>query len=133
MNTLSACPYCGESILPGAAFCRQCGEELERDTPEWKQPGAVRRDCESHRAGLIVLLASAGLILSFLPVLALIGVPLCFAAWRISRADLQKMHAGLMDPQGMASTLFGKRWSIVGMIVGSIWLVVFLFVGLTVL
>lgn len=130
MDTTTVCPYCGESLLPGAAFCRHCGEDLEPDRPEWEQPGAVRRDCESHRGGLIVLLAVVGLVLSFLHVLAVIGVPLCFAAWRMSRADLARMHAGQMDPEGMAPTLFGKRWSIIGLIVGPIWLMVLLVVFL---
>ncbi len=125
MDTTTACPYCGESILPGAAFCRHCGEDLAQDKPEWERPGAVRQDCESHRAGLIVPLAVVGLVLSFLHILAVIGTPLCFVAWRMSRADLQKMRTGQMDPEGMASTLFGKRWSIIGMIVGSIWLMLF--------
>ena len=126
MDTITACPYCGESILPGAAFCRHCGEELEQDKPEWERPGAVRRDCESHRAGLIVPLAVVGLMLSWLHILAVIGIPLCFTVWRMSKADLQKMHAGQMDPQGMSSTLFGKRWSVIGMVVGSFWVVVLL-------
>jgi hypothetical protein len=128
MNSLTACPYCGESVHPRAEFCRHCGEDLTRDMLEGERPIAVRRDCESHRAGLIVPMAIAGLVLSFLHILAVIGMPLCFAAWRMSRTDLDKMRAGLMDPEGMTSTLFGNRWSIIGMIVGSIWLVLFVVV-----
>jgi hypothetical protein len=130
MDTTTLCPYCGESLLPGASFCRHCGEDLERGKPEWEQPGAVRRDCESHRGGLIGPLTVVGLILSFLHIFAVIGLPICFAALQMSRDDLAKMHAGRMDPEGMASTLFAKRWSVIGLIVGSIWLVVILVVFL---
>lgn len=119
------CSFCG-GVLPGAAaFCRHCGEDLEGARPEWERPGAVRRDCEPHRAGLIQFLGLAGMVLCFLHVLAVIGLPLCFAGWRMSRHDVQKMQAGLMDPAGLSSTLFGKRWCILGMVIGGLWLVVF--------
>ncbi|OAI53355.1 hypothetical protein AYO44_16065 [Planctomycetaceae bacterium SCGC AG-212-F19] len=123
------CPHCG-GLLPGAvAFCRHCGEDLQDEPPEWECGGAVRRDCEPHRGGLIQLIGLAGMVLCFLHFLALVGLPLCLAGLMMSRTDLRKMHAGEMDPAGLAATLFGKRWCIIGMVIGGLWLVVFFFVA----
>jgi hypothetical protein len=132
METLTTCPFCGQAVPAQATFCRHCGEDIAEPKPEWQQPGSVRRDCESHRGGLLLGLAVIGVLLAFLHVLAVIGLPLCVAVWRMSREDLRKMQAGLMDPRGLANTRSARQWGVVGMIIGSMWLVVFFFVLLAV-
>jgi hypothetical protein len=96
----------------------------------WERPGAVRRDCEPHRALLLGLLARAGLPLMVvsaalnvcvLPAVALGGVfpavpflaavlataatwGLAGCLWWACHRDLALMRAGRMDPEGRRAT-----------------------------
>lgn len=76
----------------------------------WEMPGAVRRDCESHRAELLSWLAPVAFWASlFIPCTAgisgLVGLPLAVGVCRMARADLGRMDRGLMDPDGREATL----------------------------
>jgi hypothetical protein len=89
-------------------------QEVDRDeVPPWEQLGAVRRDCEPHRAGLVLWLGMFGIVsgaaslLFFFPLL--VGLPLGLAAWWMGRRDLAKMRKGLMDPSGEGDTWWGTR------------------------
>ena len=66
-RSLRACPYCREDIPRDAALCRYCGEQVGREDdalPPWEREGALRRDVESHRGGLILALGIGGMIAS---------------------------------------------------------------------
>jgi len=120
-----ACPYCAERIPASAARCRYCGEALDDDRPEWERPGAVRRDCEPHRGGLVLVLGIIGLCLSFPHILAVMGLPLSLAAWIMGSSDLARMKAGEMDPQGQANTRGGRICGIIGTVISLLWFAVF--------
>jgi hypothetical protein len=89
----------------------------------WELPGAVRRDCEPHRADLLLLLGyvgaaccAAGLATAVfacgIPPFAtgvlltctVAGIPCGLTGWLLARRDLRLMRAGLMDPAGMSGT-----------------------------
>src|SRR5262249_26596186 len=101
------CPYCWEGIPKNAGYCRFCGEDLDKGKREWERRGAVRRDCEPHRGGLILTLGIVGLVASFLHILAIVGLPLSIAAWSMAQTDIKQIEAGQMDPQGLSNTQAG--------------------------
>ena len=83
------------------------------DPPEcedrpWQRPGAVRRDCEPHRAGLLRALSVAALLCAglagclALPTIG--GLVLGAAVWLLGRRDRALMSAGLMGPAGRGET-----------------------------
>lgn len=74
------------------------------DVPPWEQEGAIRRDCEPHRAELQKL-SSACMVLSGFAVASfgltgLLAFPLGLLVWLLSQADLREMAEGRMDPAG---------------------------------
>jgi hypothetical protein len=104
--------------------------QSEDDPRPWERPGAVRRDCEPHRALLLGLLARAGLPLMAVsaalnvcvpPAVALGGViaavpflaavlatgatwVLAGGLWWACHRDLALMWDGRMDPEGRRAT-----------------------------
>src|SRR6516165_2275482 len=99
------------------------GGHPDNDDRPWERPGAVRRDCEPHRAGLLQALGNVGLVFSAaglvaalclcaLPLVAvvillpcsLLGVPCGLTARALARRDLLMMRAGLMDRAGIGRT-----------------------------
>jgi hypothetical protein len=103
------------------------------DRQPWEEPGAVRRDCEPHRAALLGLIVRAGAPLALVSAilnsiwplgvalglrgfgptgLDLAALPATAATWGLaggvgwaSRRDLALMRAGRMDPEGRAATV----------------------------
>lgn len=83
-------------VKPGA----DCAE-----VAPWEEPGAIRRDCEPHRAELLMKLSTAsvvfaGLAPATLGLAGLLAVSLGLAVWVLSHVDLQKMEKGDTDPSG---------------------------------
>src|SRR5437868_5323697 len=66
--------------------------------------GEVRRDCEPHRGPFLQLLGAVCMLLGALSLCLLLpslaGFPLGLWVWRMARGDQEKMHVGLMDPDG---------------------------------
>jgi hypothetical protein len=96
----------------------------EADDPRpWLQPGAVRRDCEPHRGGLLrglgivsLVVPFAGLVIS--PAIGIVaGVSLGLTIWVLAGRDLAKMDAGVMDPNGRRQTRSSRRWALAGVLV----------------
>lgn len=120
MRVLLTCPSCGAVLAPGARRCRSCRLDLREAEESFARWGSyVRRDCEPHRGLWIVLagntsvvLAAVALCLFGLP--ALVGLPLGVVAWVMGNADLAKIRAGQMDPQGLRQTRSGREAGIVG-------------------
>jgi hypothetical protein len=81
--------------------------ELDGVRP-WERGGAVRRDCEPHRAEMLCKLAEIASLLAVLAVicgvLALASLPLGFAVYRMAGHDLDQMGAGTMDREGEHKT-----------------------------
>ncbi len=81
--------------------------------------GQVRRDCEPHRGSFLKLLGAVSMLLgalsvcTFLP--SLVAFPLGLWLWRTARADQEKMHVGLMDPNGKQAAEVARIWAINGM------------------
>ena len=92
----------------------------ENELPPWEQPGAVRRDCESHRAGLVKLLMRISIFFTiFAPCCGIPGIPgaaFGLAGWLVARHDLRRMAAGRMDPEGLEPTRDAMQKAIVSMI-----------------
>jgi hypothetical protein len=80
---------------------------LSDDRP-WERPGAVRRDCERHRAETLRALSVTALVCAgcaaCLAVPAVVGLVLGVAVWFVGRRDRAMMSAGLMDPAGLVGT-----------------------------
>ena len=91
------------------------------DPQPWEEPGAVRRDCEPHRAHLLLRLGSVGFLLGLLSPLAVpavFAVGLGAAVNAMGRRDLARMAAGTMVPSGAADTRVALRWGDVAMALG---------------
>jgi hypothetical protein len=87
----------------------------------WQEPGAVRRDCEPHRAHLLLRLGSVGFLLGLLSPLALPGLlaaALGVAVHEMGKRDLARMAAGRMDPQSEADTRLAMWRGDVGTVLG---------------
>jgi hypothetical protein len=87
------------------------------DVQPWNRPGAVRRDCDAHRAQLLHLLSLAAFWLCLLlpctvGLTGLVGVGIAFTVWRMARADLGQMERGLMDPEGWEATKKAKHLAV---------------------
>jgi hypothetical protein len=86
----------------------------------WERPGEVRRDAESHRGQLLVVLGTVsvacGLSAFLLLAPALFGLPVGAAALAMARRDLRKMRAGLMDCRGIDKTGEGRALAAFGLI-----------------
>jgi hypothetical protein len=93
---------------------------VDEDDRPWELPGAVRRDVEPHRGGLLWWLGVTSLLFGGLaPVLvvtALIALPLGVTVWVLARRDLRKMAAGAMDPGGRGLTTEARDSGAVGAI-----------------
>jgi hypothetical protein len=101
--------------------------ETDDAVPPWEMPGAVRRDCEPHRATTLHALALAGFGLSMfgcLIVPALMGLPLSVAAGILARRDLAAMASGKMDASGAEHTENVTMVARSGMILAITWLAV---------
>jgi hypothetical protein len=134
------CPFCDEEVKASASRCKYCGERLDGDREEedfrpWERRGAVRRDCEPHRAGLvltlgIVSIACGALSIPFfccygLGVLpAAVGLGIGIPAWVMGQRDLAMMREGVKDPAGRGSTQGGWICAIVGTILNVIGLLI---------
>ncbi|HEV3260508.1 MAG TPA: hypothetical protein VG013_26875 [Gemmataceae bacterium] len=88
------------------------------DDRPWEQPGCVRRDCQPHRAALLLFLGRVTLgcgILSFVLLFpSLVGLALSIAVGVMARKDLHAIHAGSMDPEGLVQTLIARELAVVG-------------------
>jgi hypothetical protein len=85
----------------------------------WEEPGAVRRDCEPHRAHLLLWLGSVGFLLSLLSPLAVpavLAAALGVAVHEMGRQDLAQMAAGRLGPAGEAHTARAMWWGDVGLV-----------------
>jgi hypothetical protein len=110
------CPACGERASGRARHCVRCGEMLgpPEDAP-WPY-----NDCEPHRAGLLLALGIASLVLAATCLLSLVGLPLGIAAVVLGRRDLQKMRAGTMDPDGKNTVQAGLICGVTGIAVNTL-------------
>jgi hypothetical protein len=129
---LGPCPFCGKPIRNDAATCRYCRADIpgrqpapeeEEDERPWEQrrPSAqVRRDCEPHRASLVLTLGIMSIATHSL--CGAVGLPLGIIAWVIGRRDEEKMRTGVMDPDGEGMTKSGRVCGIVGTILSGLYL-----------
>jgi hypothetical protein len=90
------------------------------DELPWQRRGVTRLDCEPHRGSMVRLLGGASLALSALAVCGgvtgLVALPMGIAAWVMSREDLAKMSAGLMDRRGERRTRQGGDCAVFGVL-----------------
>ncbi len=110
---LRLCPASKRPARHSVRYCPHCGEYLsdeENDAP-WPY-----RDCEPHRAGLILGLGIISIVLATTCVFSVIGLPVGIAALIMARRDLALMAAGRMDPEGRVTTHSGYACGIVGTI-----------------
>lgn len=103
-------------------------EPDEADSRPWEEPGAVRRDREPHRGGRLLTLARVGSLCAMAtPVLfvpGVVGVGLGVTVWLLARADLAKMRAGLMDPDGRKLAERARLHGVVASAFAGAWLVI---------
>jgi hypothetical protein len=95
--------------LPAPSRPRRPAGEWRRsvvaaDDRPWERPGAVRRDCAPHRAGLLLAVADTSLLLGALSLplgfCALMGLGLGVAGWALASRDLKRMRARVMNAAG---------------------------------
>ena|SRR5438105_183386 len=125
------CPYCGRPVPDDAMRCGYCGEYLEDEAGRWPDGGAVRRDCEPERGGIILTLGLISLACSplalaccfFFGIGALFGIAglaTGIPAWVMGQKDLRKMSEYIMDPAGRPMTNAGMICGMIGAILCSI-------------
>jgi hypothetical protein len=117
---MQSCPCCGQRVRQDAGRCRFCGEALvEEDERPWedRRKGRLRRDCEPHRAPLILILGIFSLVGLSLPP---IGLGLGIAAWLMGQTDLRQMRQRVMDPEGKASTRAGMNCGMIGTVLNGL-------------
>jgi hypothetical protein len=98
------------------------GIQADKPIPPWERPGCFRMDCEPHRGTFLWWLACASYILGLLALLpcvgfwfGVVGVPFNLCSRYLTKADLTKMRAGLMDPAGEEHTSQARRLSTLGL------------------
>src|SRR5437867_210725 len=88
-------------------------DECKDNDRPWESPGAVRRDCEPHRAHLVNLLGALSMACGIgslcLGITGIAGLILGITACCLATSDLRKMSAGLMDSSGLAETQVGHE------------------------
>ncbi len=80
----------------------------------------IRRDLEPHRGGMILGFGIGSMVTWWCcntGIMPVVGIALGAAAWIMGRADLKKMDAGTMDPDGRAQTNAGAICGMVGCVV----------------
>jgi hypothetical protein len=127
---LERCPKCRARTTRTAERCPACGARLNDNEPTkpWEERGAVRRDSEPHRGGLILALGRVSLCLSIPGLLgvcfwafaaaSLLGTGLGFTVTLMAKDDLEQMERKTMDAEGRQSTEAGQRAASIGMILG---------------
>ncbi len=111
--------------------------EDEDDVP-WEEPGALRRDCESHRGRMLSLLGtisfSLGVISLFFAPVSVFGLIIGLWTRLAARRDLRKMNTGMMDADGAGPTqgalgdaTLGAALSGIGLFLGAVVIVTMLF------
>jgi hypothetical protein len=118
------CPSCGERVPRDSERCRLCGAYLDEED----DAAGLRRDLEPHRGGLILALGILSLV--GISCCGAVGLPFGIAAWAMGQADIRKMDAHQMDPQGRGTTNAGKVCGIVGSLLDSL---VFCLTGMAIL
>ncbi len=117
------------------------GEETRRSILEtvfepWELEGRSKRDCVSHRAGLLQFLTKASFIAGCISVFvfpllipSLVAIVTGLSARMMAARDLVEMRAGEMDHRGYRAT--EKAWfdSRVGMILSLVGFILWLFPG----
>jgi hypothetical protein len=107
-----------EAVAPG-------DDELEdgEERPwEGREQRRVRRDCEPHRGGTVLILGVVGLGLSLMGWPGVAGLPIGITAWVMAQGDLRKIRAGEMDPGGHSLTRAGRICGIIGTVWSSCFL-----------
>jgi hypothetical protein len=118
-------PLSGPLMFEDTPYLEKPPPDEWEDRP-WERPGAVRRDCQVHRGGLIYLLGAGSVLFGFgaiftAGITALTGLPLGLAACILGRRDLREMSARLMDPEGRKWTAKGILLGVVGVVINLLW------------
>jgi hypothetical protein len=88
----------------------------------------LRRDCEPHRGGLVLLLGIVSLAtMVFCP---FVGLASGGAAWLIGESDLRLMQNRRMDPSGMGLTRAGLYCGIIGTVLNGLVVIGVVLIGL---
>jgi hypothetical protein len=101
-------------------------EAPELESRPWEEPGAIRRDWESHHGPLLVRLGLAGLFcaqIGWLVVPTLLALVLGVVVWVMAQRDLNKIRAGLMDPGGRSQVVNARICGISATLVAAFWAV----------
>lgn len=130
---LARCPRCAARYTAVDERCRACGAQLaeERDDRPWENPGApLRRDCEPHRAALLLTLGRLSLALAVPGLLGVSYLPLALsgllamgtglAVSLMANTDLELMQRKEMDPDGERNTRTGQMCGNVALVLGLI-------------
>ncbi|MGL4551826.1 MAG: MJ0042-type zinc finger domain-containing protein [Gemmataceae bacterium] len=125
-DDMRTCPACRKLIYRDARRCSWCGERYDEDGPR-REPTydaggyrrRARRDTDPHRGGTVLLLGVLSLVTPFfvcptLGLATLAGTVLGLIAWVMGAADLAKMRAGAMDPDGEGNTRGGYVCGVIG-------------------
>jgi hypothetical protein len=134
-HRLPLCPGCHRPVSWECLACPFCGHQFDPLDAERPHEGPLRRDGESHRGGMIDGLGSISLALGTMA-FCLVGLGTLVAlatgipAVVMANRDLDRMKTGLVDPAGRTATEYGRNKAMVGIVLGLLTGVFWMFVVL---
>jgi hypothetical protein len=100
------------------------GADAPPEATPWERPGAVRRDCESHRGRLLALLGTISFGCGVVGVLfapaGVVGLLLGLWVRGAARRDLGQMDDGSMDADGAGQTRDARTDATLGAVLGGV-------------
>ena len=85
----------------------------ENNFAPWELPGAVRRDCDSHHADILKVLAELAFALALFSLpccfLSLVSFPLSVLARMFVKRELSRIDQGTMDPSALHETEWAEH------------------------
>ena len=119
MNSRDWMPLSSYPELASASAPEPAPDDSSESTPTQEAPEVPPQQAfaqyEEHRGTLILVFGILGIACCF---------PFGIAAWVMGNADMQKINAGIMDPEGKGTTNAGKICGIISVALAALGIIV---------